>query len=60
MIIAFVIAAAMNLFSYWNADKMVLRMHDAAEVDERSRARILRHCARSRRSAPACRCRTSI
>lgn len=36
MVIAFVIAAGMNLFSYWNADKMVLRMHNAQEVDERS------------------------
>lgn len=36
MMIAFVIAAGMNLFSYWNADKMVLRMHHAVEVDERS------------------------
>jgi heat shock protein HtpX len=36
MTIAFFIAAAMNLFSYWNADKMVLRMHHAVEVDERS------------------------
>jgi heat shock protein HtpX len=36
MMIAFVIAAAMNLFSYWNADKMVLRMYRAVEVDERS------------------------
>lgn len=36
MIIAFVIAAGMNLFSYWNADKMVLRMHNAQQVDERS------------------------
>ena len=36
MMIAFVIAAGMNLFSYWNADKMVLRMHNAREVDERS------------------------
>ncbi|MBO6717258.1 MAG: zinc metalloprotease HtpX [Rhizobiaceae bacterium] len=36
MMIAFVIAAGMNLFSYWNADKMVLRMHNAVEVDERS------------------------
>ncbi|MGN6550129.1 MAG: zinc metalloprotease HtpX, partial [Pararhizobium sp.] len=26
----------MNLFSYWNADKMVLRMHHAVEVDRRS------------------------
>lgn len=36
MMIAFVIAAGMNLFSYWNADKMVLRMHHAVEVDERN------------------------
>jgi heat shock protein HtpX len=36
MMIAFVIAAAMNLFSYWNSDKMVLRMHHAEEVDERT------------------------
>ena len=34
--IAFLIAAGMNLFSYWNADKMVLRMHHAVEVDERN------------------------
>ena len=33
MVIAFVVAAAMNLFSYWNSDKMVLRMHNAVEVD---------------------------
>ncbi|WP_420407745.1 zinc metalloprotease HtpX [Hoeflea sp.] len=33
MMIAFIIAAAMNLFSYWNSDKMVLRMHNAVEVD---------------------------
>jgi heat shock protein HtpX len=36
MMIAFVIAAGMNLFSYWNADKMVLRMHHAVEVDEKN------------------------
>ena len=36
MMIAFVVAAAMNLFSYWNSDKMVLRMHHAVEVDERT------------------------
>ncbi|WP_163265225.1 zinc metalloprotease HtpX [Chelativorans alearense] len=36
MAIAFVIAAGMNLFGYWNADKMVLRMHHAKEVDERT------------------------
>jgi heat shock protein HtpX len=31
--VAFLVAAAMNLFSYWNADKLVLRMHRAREVD---------------------------
>ena len=36
MLIAFFIALAMNLFSYWNSDKMVLAMHNAQEVDERS------------------------
>jgi len=33
MMTAFFIAAAMNLFSYWNADKMVLRMNRAVEVN---------------------------
>jgi heat shock protein HtpX len=32
MMIAFFIALAMNAFSYWNSDKMVLRMHNAVEV----------------------------
>jgi heat shock protein HtpX len=36
MLIAFVIAAVMNLFAYWNADKMLLRMHGAREVDRQS------------------------
>ncbi|PSH66547.1 zinc metalloprotease HtpX [Phyllobacterium brassicacearum] len=36
MMIALVIAAGMNLFSYWNSDKMVLRMHHAVEVDEQN------------------------
>jgi len=34
--IALVLAAGMNLFTYWNADKLVLRMHGAREVDARS------------------------
>jgi heat shock protein HtpX len=34
--IALVIAAAMNLFSYWNSDRMVLSMHGAQEVDART------------------------
>ena len=36
MIIALLFAGAMNLFSYWNADKIVLRMYGAREVDRRS------------------------
>jgi heat shock protein HtpX len=31
-----VIAAGMNLFSYWNSDRMVLSMHGAQEVDARA------------------------
>jgi len=34
MIVAFVIALAMNLFSLWNSDKIVLRLFRAEEVDE--------------------------
>jgi heat shock protein HtpX len=33
---ALVIALAMNFFSYWFSDKMVLRMYNAQEVDETS------------------------
>ncbi|MCJ8138651.1 zinc metalloprotease HtpX [Falsirhodobacter halotolerans] len=33
MMIALLIAVAMNLFSYWNSDKAVLRMHNARQVD---------------------------
>ena len=32
-VIALLVAAGMNLASYWNADKLVLAMHDAHEVD---------------------------
>jgi heat shock protein HtpX len=35
MIVALGVAAAMNLFAYWNADKMVLRHFHAQEVDPR-------------------------
>jgi heat shock protein HtpX len=35
-VIAFVIAAGMNLFSYWNADRLVLSMHHAVEIDEQA------------------------
>lgn len=36
MLIALVIAAGMNLFAYWNADKAVLSMTGAHEVDQSS------------------------
>ena len=38
--LAFIIAAALNLFAFWNADRMVLGMHGAREVtpDERDPA----------------------
>ncbi|MGN7295295.1 zinc metalloprotease HtpX [Rhizobium sp. SAFR-030] len=36
MMIAFLIAAGMNLFSYWNSDKMVLSAYRAQEVDGRN------------------------
>jgi heat shock protein HtpX len=34
MLIALLLAGAMNLFSYWNADKIVLSMYRARAVDE--------------------------
>jgi heat shock protein HtpX len=36
MVIALVMAMGMNLFSYWNSDKLALRAHNAIEVDERT------------------------
>jgi heat shock protein HtpX len=36
MLVAFIFALGMNLFTYWNSDKMVLRMYGAHEVDERT------------------------
>ena len=36
MLIALVVALGMNVFAYWNSDKMVLRMYGAREVDQRS------------------------
>ncbi len=34
--IALLVAAGMNVFTYWNADKIVLRLHNAREVDART------------------------
>jgi heat shock protein HtpX len=35
-LIALLVAGGMNLFAYWNSDKMLLRMHNAQPVDARS------------------------
>lgn len=35
--LALVVAAGMNVFAYWNSDKMVLRMHGAREVTPEER-----------------------
>ncbi|WP_143435622.1 zinc metalloprotease HtpX [Henriciella aquimarina] len=42
MAIAFGVAVVMNAFSYWNADKIVLRMQGAREVAEDERSPVLR------------------
>ncbi|MHA1560172.1 MAG: zinc metalloprotease HtpX [Alphaproteobacteria bacterium] len=42
MLIAFVVAAGLNLFSYWNSDKVVLRMHHAREADASSAPELYR------------------
>jgi heat shock protein HtpX len=36
MLLALVVALAMNVFSYWYSDKLVLKMYNAREVDESS------------------------
>ena len=36
LVIALVVAAGMNVFSWWNSDKMVLRMQNARPVDQRA------------------------
>src|SRR5215467_5386711 len=41
-LIALFIAAAMNFFTYWNGDRLVLSMHDAQEVDERAAPQFVR------------------
>ena len=46
MMIAFVIAAGMNFFNYWRSDKMVLRMHNAVEIDENNSPQLYEITAR--------------
>ncbi|ABD90214.1 zinc metalloprotease HtpX [Rhodopseudomonas palustris] len=40
--IALVVAAATNIFAYWNSDKMVLSMYGAQQVDARNAPDLLR------------------
>ena len=42
MAIAFAVAAVMNLFSYWNADKIVLKMQGARELTPETTTPMLR------------------
>jgi heat shock protein HtpX len=36
MVIAFLIALAMNFYAYWNSDKLVLKMYRSREADEQT------------------------
>jgi heat shock protein HtpX len=51
-VIAFIVAVAMNLFSYWMSDKLVLSMYGAQEVDDATAVR--------RREARAVKSRTGL
>ncbi|MCK6431445.1 MAG: zinc metalloprotease HtpX [Burkholderiaceae bacterium] len=42
MWLALVVALAMNFFSYWFSDRIVLRMYNAQEVDERTAPQFVR------------------
>jgi len=42
MLIAFGMAAAMNLFAYWNSDKVLLSMYGAKQVDAQSAPELYR------------------
>ncbi len=50
MAIAFGIAVVMNAFSYWNADKIVLKMQGAREITEEERSPVLRTFANDTRA----------
>lgn len=40
MVIAFLVAAGMNLFAWWNSDRMVLRMHNAQPIGPQEAPRL--------------------
>lgn len=49
--VAFIVAAGMNLFAYWNSDKMVLRMNRARQVDRASAPELVETVAHLARHA---------
>ena len=49
--LALLVAAGMNLFTFWNADRIVLRMHNAREVDASSAPQFYRMIERLARNA---------
>ncbi|MBX3493304.1 MAG: zinc metalloprotease HtpX [Parvibaculum sp.] len=49
--IALVVAAGMNMFAYWNSDKIVLRMYKARRVDETTAPNYYRIVARLAQNA---------
>ena len=51
MIVAFGLAVVMNAFAYWNADKAVLRMYGAQEVDESTAPELVQMVAELARNA---------
>lgn len=51
MMIAFIVAAGMNVFTWWNSDKMVLRMHNAQLLSPSDRSGIPQMVAELARNA---------
>jgi heat shock protein HtpX len=51
MLLGLLIAGGMNVFAYWNSDKLVLRLYDAQEVDETSSPMLYRMVAELARNA---------
>ena len=56
MVIAFIVAVAMNLFSYWRSDKLVLSMYGARRLTTAPHPNSSGSCASSA-AAPGCQCR---
>jgi heat shock protein HtpX len=51
MLIALVLSVGMNIFAYWNSDKMVLAMHGAREIDRAASPEFYDMIARLSRNA---------